>query len=419
MAHITVLTIGSRGDVQPFCALALGLQQRGHQVTLASSVNFADFASQLGIPFAPISGNYQELMSSPTGLEFLEGDNSATLINDELRWRQLLEGWNACQGSDLIVLSLLGLWGYHLAEALKIPAILAAQIPIASTRAFPFLRFAERTDQYWPGLVNVFSYRLLEFLNWRKNHKLFNQFRQEVLHLPPLPWAGARYRRNPPPTLSPLPTINCYSAAVVPPPSDWGLAIQQGGYLFLDTANGFTPPPALQAFLEAEPQPFYIGFGSMISRNPEKLAQTVISALEANQQRAVICSGWGNIGKANLPPSIYMIDEVPHDWLFPRVAAAIHHGGAGTTAATLKAGIPSIVVPFFADQPSWGRRLEQLGVSPATHPQKGLTCDQLTSSIQAIVDNASFREQAQQLRTKLQAEDGVAQAISIIESYLK
>ncbi|MBD2067280.1 glycosyltransferase family 1 protein [Leptolyngbya sp. FACHB-671] len=417
MARITILTVGSRGDIQPFCAIALGLIQSGHQVTLASSPNFADFAAHWNIPFIPIAGDFKQLLSSPTGLELLEG-NRVKLIPEELLWQQLLDAWNACHGADLIVFSPLALWGYHLAEALKVPAILATQIPIAATRTFPFLGFTERTDQRLPGLANLLSYHLVGFLGWRSNAKLINRFRQDVLHLPQLPWAGARYRRDASPFLSPLTIVNCYSAAAIAPPSDWGPAVYQAGYCFLNTADSFTSSPKLQAFLDEEPKPFYVGFGSMIPRHPEQLAQTIVSALATTKQRAILCSGWGSVS-TDLSPSIYRLEEAPHDWLFPRVSAAIHHGGSGTVAATLRAGIPSIVVPFFGDQPTWGNLLVQLGVCPATHRQSELTSDRLVASIQTVLEDSSFRERAQQLQVQLQAEDGVARVVSVVESQLQ
>ncbi|MGD1895650.1 MAG: glycosyltransferase [Phormidesmis sp.] len=419
MADITILTVGSRGDVQPFCAIALGLMQAGHSVTLASSPNFADFAAQWNIPFAPIAGDFQALLSSSVGLDLLEGNSKAELIEEDLRWQQLLNAWDACQGSDIIVFSPLTTWGYHLAEALKIPGILATQVPVSATRAFPFLGFARRCDQWLQGWANLFSYRLVGFLFWRRSAKVINRFRQDVLGLSKLPWLGAQYRRDAPSQLSPLPVLNCFSSAVIPPALDWDDSVHQGGYCFLDTSKSFTPSVALQDFLIEDPKPLYIGFGSMIPRHPEKLAQMIVSAIEETKQRAVLCSGWGNIKQTDLPSSIFLAESVPHDWLFPRVAAAIHHGGAGTTAATLRAGIPSVVVPFFADQPVWGELLEQIGVSPATYPQMTLTCEQLTDGIRRVVEQDEFGERARWVRSQIMTEDGVTKAVSMIESCLQ
>ena len=415
MANIVVLTIGSRGDFQPYCAIAKGLIERGHSVTIASSPNFASFAARFNIPFAPVSGDFQALLGSPNGLKLLEGNN-VELIEEKLLWQQKLDAWKACQASDLIVFSPIAIWGYHIAEALGVPGIFATPIPLSQTREFAFLRFTHRTNRLIPGLRNLLSYRLIGILIWRRSAKVINRFRQDVLKLPKvLSPLGPNYRYRS--GLS-MPVINCYSAAVVPPPLDWNDSFHQAGYCFLDTAADFEPPLALQEFLEAGAKPFYVGFGSMIPRNPEQLAQTIVSALTATGQRAILCSGWGNISKAELPSSIYLLKEVPHAWLFPKVAAAIHHGASGTTAATLRAGIPSIVVPFFADQPVWGKRLEQLGVSPATHPRMELTSDRLADSIRRIVEDDSFYKRAQQLKTQIEAENGVGKAVSVIESYL-
>ena len=415
MANIVILTIGSRGDFQPYCAIALGLIQKGHSVTLASNPNFADLAIQFNVPFAPISGDFQELLSSQNGLKVLEGEN-VKFIEEEILWQQKLDAWKACQGSDLIVFSPIAAWGYHIAEALGIPGIFATPIPLSRTREFAFLKFTQRTRQRIPGLLNLLTYRLIDLFVWRRSAKIINRFRQEVLKLPKiLSPLGPNYRYS---LGSAMPVINCYSAAVVPPPSDWNDTFHQAGYCFLDAADAFEPPPALQEFLDEGPKPFYVGFGSMIPRDPEQLAQMIVSAFEEIGQRAILCSGWGEVSKAELPPSIYLLKEIPHDWLFPKVAAAVHHGASGTVAATLRAGIPSIVVPFFADQPVWGARLEQLGVSPATHPRLELTSDRLAKSIRRIVEDDSFYQRAQQLKAQIAEEDGVGKAVAVIESCL-
>lgn len=418
MTQITILTIGSRGDVQPFCALALGLIAKGYSVKLAASTNFADWADQLGIPFAPIAGNFQQLLQTPEGIALLEGDRNASPFDDDLCWQQMSDGWHACQGSDLLIFAPLAAWGYHLAEALEIPAILATQIPIAATRAYPFLKFADLPKRWPVSQLNVSTYHLLEFLSWQQNRQMINQFRQEILQLKPIDRLGARYRRNPPTHLAPLPILNNFSASVSPPPSDLQAHIHQVGYWFLDTDAQFVPPQPLQDFLQAGSRPLYIGFGSMVARNADSLFAKVLTALKTTQQRAILCSGWSSLTAANVPDSVYVTKAVPHDWLLPQVTAAIHHGGAGTTAAVLRAGIPSIVVPFFADQPAWGKRLEQLGVAAAPIPYLELTAEALADRIRSVVNNRAMKHQAQQLSIDIQAEDGIAEAIDVIERYL-
>ena len=419
MARITLLTVGSRGDVQPFCAIARQLIARGHDVTLATSFNFANFVTQQDIDFAPIAGDFKQLLSSPEGLELLEGNTSVNLISDDLLWQQLSDAWRACQDAELLVFSPLALWGYHIAEALGIPAILASSVPVAATKEFPFLQFAsERTDSWVKGKLNRLSYQLVGILGWRRKAEITNRFRTEVLNLSKLPWLGARYRKDPPPFLSKLPVIHLFSESAIAPPSDWNANVHQVGFCFLDTATDFKPGPALQEFLNKSPRPFYVGLGSMISRNPNQLARTILLALEKAGQRAIFCSGWGDIKQTDLPSSVYLLEKVPHDWLFPQVAAAIHHGGAGTTAATLRAGIPSIVVSFFADQPIWGKLLEKLGVSPATYPQSELNSNELAASLRALVENVRFRAQSQRLQSQIQNENGAEEAAKVIESYL-
>lgn len=245
-----------------------------------------------------------------------------------------------------------------------------------------------------------------------------NRFRQEVLQLPPLSRFGARYRRSQPPYLSPLPVLNCYSQAVLPPPLDWPSHVHQGSYLFLDNSTHYTPSSGLKAFLQAEPKPFYIGFGSMMACNSEMIVDAIVTALRETRQRAIFCTGWGGFTTTEVPDFLFVTQEVPHDWLLPQVTAAIHHGGSGTTAATLRAGTPSIVVPFFADQPAWGKRLEQLGVGTAPLPFAELTAKTLATRIQAIINTPSMQHKAQDLSQQIQQEDGLAMAIEVIEQYL-
>jgi len=163
----------------------------------------------------------------------------------------------------------------------------------------------------------------------------------------------------------------------------------------------------------------YIGFGSMSSRNPEQTADLIIQALARTNQRAILLSGWGGLQKATIPDSIFMIDSVPHSWLFPRVSAVIHHGGASTTAAGLRAGVPSVVIPFFGDQPFWGQRIADLGVGTKPIPRKRLTVERLANGIQEAVTNEQMRQRAADLGKQIQAEDGIKSAVEIISQLEK
>jgi UDP:flavonoid glycosyltransferase YjiC (YdhE family) len=202
---------------------------------------------------------------------------------------------------------------------------------------------------------------------------------------------------------------------VIPKPPDWDDRIHVTGYWFLDPADDWAPPSALLEFLQADPPPIYVGFGSMSSRKPEETADLILLALVRAKQRAIILSGWGGLHKADLPDTVFMVDSIPFSWLFPRVAAVVHHGGAGTTSAGLRAGVPSIVIPFFGDQPFWGQRVAELGVGPAPIPRRRLTVERLAQAIQEAVTDQTMRQRAAHLGSRIQAEDGIARAVAVVQ----
>jgi UDP:flavonoid glycosyltransferase YjiC (YdhE family) len=235
--------------------------------------------------------------------------------------------------------------------------------------------------------------------------------RKQILGLPPASFFGPK----PAPSNQALPTLYGFSPSVIPAPADWSNDHHVTGFWFLDSAADWTPPQDLVTFLQAGSPPVYIGFGSMTTRKPEETTDLVIKALHQTNQRAILVSGWGGLQKTDLPDSVFMIDSIPHAWLFPRVAAVVHHGGAGTTAAGLRAGVPSIVIPFFADQPYWGGRVADLGVGPTPIPRKKLTVERLAQAIQIAVTDEAMRQRAVDLGLRIQAEDGVARAVEIIQ----
>jgi sterol 3beta-glucosyltransferase len=205
---------------------------------------------------------------------------------------------------------------------------------------------------------------------------------------------------------------------VVPKPPDWGDNLNITGYWFLDESASWQPPQQLADFLAAGPPPVYIGFGSMSDRKPEETTNLVLRALAQSKQRGILATGWGGLGQQDLPGEVFKIDRAPHDWLFPRVAAAVHHGGAGTTAASLRAGIPCVIIPHFMDQPYWGQRVVDLGVGPQFIPRDQLTEERLTSAILEALGNQSMRQSAVTLGDQIRAEDGVGQAVKVLDRYL-
>ncbi|MBM3121917.1 MAG: glycosyltransferase family 1 protein, partial [Chloroflexi bacterium] len=190
------------------------------------------------------------------------------------------------------------------------------------------------------------------------------------------------------------------------------------GYWFLDPSEGWRPAADLLDFLNGGPPPVYIGFGSMVHRRPEEVAALVCDALQRSGLRAVWSAGWGGLASTRLPNSVFMTGSIPHAWLFPRMAAVVHHGGVGTTAAGLRAGVPSIAIPYFGDQPFWGRRIAELGVGPKPIPRSRLTADRLALALQSATTDTGMQARAARLGEAIRAEDGIGNAVRVIEESL-
>ncbi len=215
-----------------------------------------------------------------------------------------------------------------------------------------------------------------------------------------------------------MPVLYSFSEHVVPRPDDWPETTVATGYWFLEQDETWQPPAALVQFLAAGPPPVYVGFGSMAGKDPARLTRIVLDALEQSGQRGLLATGWGGLAVEDLPENLFAIDSAPHDWLFPRVSAVVHHGGAGTTAAGLRAGKPTLISPFMGDQPFWGQRVCEQGVGPKPIPQKQLSADALATAIHQLTHDQDMRQRATALGQKLRAENGVARAVAWIEEHL-
>jgi sterol 3beta-glucosyltransferase len=412
--RIAIVAPGSRGDVEPYLALGQGLQAAGHVVRLVTHQDFQQLVSSHGVEFWPIEGRVQDIAQGMAGL--LEGGNLLAVLSQmrkEARngaLRLAKGGLAACQGMDLILAGIGGVFvGLALADKLGLPLLQAYYIPFTPTRAYPSFLFPH-SPTWLGGGFNRLSYHLARQMMWQAFRPADTLARKQVLSLPPAPLAGPFHSDR----VRGLPILYGYSPSVIPPPPDWDPDIHVTGYWFLDAADDWTPPPALAEFLRAGPPPVYIGFGSMSNRDPAAIAKLVLEALALARQRAILLSGWGGIGKGDLPNSVFAVEGVPFAWLFPRVAAVVHHGGAGTTAAGLRAGVPSVVVPFFGDQPFWGQRVAALGVGPAPVPRKMLTAERLAQAIQQAVTDPAMRQRAADLGARIQAEDGVGRAVAVV-----
>jgi UDP:flavonoid glycosyltransferase YjiC (YdhE family) len=334
----------------------------------------------------------------------------------EIRSLQLAEsGLAACQGMDLILAGLGGIYmGLALAEKLQLPLLQAYLLPFTPTRAFPGV-----LTPNLPGVLgsafNPLSHHLARQMMWQSFRTADFKARREALDLPPAPFWGP-YRSE---SLRGMPVLYGFSPSLIPSPVDWSDSIHVTGYWFLDSSEEWTPPVELINFLQAGNPPVYIGFGSMSSKDPAATAELILEALQQIHQRAILLSGWSGLDRVNLPDSILMLDSIPHDWLFPRLAAVVHHGGVGTTAAGLRAGVPSVIIPFFGDQPFWGRLIAQKGLGPQPIPRQQLTANRLANAIQVAVSDGAMRQRAATMGVKIQGEDGIGRAVEIIQKLSK
>lgn len=414
---ITILTAGTRGDVQPYLALAVRLQQAGYTVTLGAPANFSAVASRHQVDFAPLRADYYQLMDSPEGQALKSGNplrvmqHMRTTVFPMMR-RLMDDTWAAAQGADAIIYHPKLFTTPHIAEKLAIPVFAAAPLPILTpTGQFPAPGVINRS---LGAPLNRLTYKTMD-LATSAFKGMVKAFRRETLKLPETSAAVKGYRLNG----QPIPVLYCYSRHVVPIPDDWNDSAHVTGYWWLDETRNWQPPDALQAFLAAGDAPVYVGFGSMIAESPEHTTRVVIEALRQSGQRGIIASGWGGLRPADLPASMYVLDEAPHEWLFPRMSAVVHHGGAGTTAAGLRAGKPTVICPFIADQPFWGNRVAALGVGPAPLPQKRMTPATLAAAIRLAATDTAVRQRAAAISQQLSLEDGVGNALNVIERRLK
>jgi sterol 3beta-glucosyltransferase len=413
---ITLLTYGSRGDVQPFLALAVGLQKAGHTVTLAGPHRFADFVARYNVPFVPLAGDPEEISRIINDA----GDNVYRMVKGMQEYifgiapDVVRETLAAIKGAELLVHGFLFTTGAHsFAKEMGIPDISLQIFPMfAPTRAFPNVALANLPL----GSLSYFSHWIATQVFWYGGNSGYKQLRGRVpANLPEkLYWP---FTPSPSRTLTPL--LFAYSPTVLPRPDDWTSPnILIPGYLFLDEAEEYHPPVALSEFLDAGDPPVCISFGSMVNRDAERIHQSVREALKLTRQRGIFLSGWGNYHNDRNGDNILYIDSAPHDWLFPRCKAIIHHGGAGTTAAGLRSGKPNIVVPHSADQPFWGKRVAAIGAGPEPIPVKSITSQRLVTALDSA-DESVLQARAQEVGRLIQRENGVEEAVRIIESLLQ
>lgn len=416
---ITICTFGSRGDTQPYVALAMGLQQAGHHVTLVASRDMADWIQSYGINVYPLRFSLREFVNKPGQQDALMGRNFVRILrNFRSGFETYLAGVmddcrQAAQDADFLVLSSIASIGVDIAKQRNIPlAVVSMQPLFPPTRAFPMFMLPFRFSL--GSGYNHLTHTLYMRMGWLFVGRLLNHWRTTCLGLPL--WHSMREMIG---TIggSGTPWLYAYSPQVLPKPPDWSDNLHITGYWFLDAQPNWKPPAELVRFLESGSPPIYIGFGSMSDKDPEHRTRLVLRALELTGQRGVLLKGWGAVAQMPASASVFYAEDVPHSWLFPYMAAVVHHGGAGTTAAGLRAGVPSIITPFLLDQYSWADCVVKSGVGLRPADSKRLTAEKLAEAIHTTVTDSALRARASAFGERIRAESGVAHAVEVIERH--
>ncbi|KAJ5156044.1 hypothetical protein N7492_008847 [Penicillium capsulatum] len=410
--RITCLTIGSRGDVQPYIALCKGLLAEGHRPKIATHAEFEPWVRKHGIDFGPIDGDPAELMricveNGMFTYSFLrEASQKFRGWIDDL----LSSAWAACKDSDLLIESPSAMAGIHIAEALRIPYFRGFTMPWTRTRAYPHA-FAVPNNRRG-GAYNHFTYVLFDNVFWKAIAGQVNRWRNNELGLKATNLDKMQQNK--------VPFLYNFSPSVVPSPLDYPEWIRITGYWFLNEGSEWTPPSELTDFIRRARDDgkklVYIGFGSIVVSDPAGMTRNVIQSVKKADVRCVLSKGWSDrLGDPSrvkaeipLPPEILQIQAAPHDWLFSQVDAAVHHGGAGTTGASLRAGVPTIVKPYFGDQFFFGGRVEALGVGIVL---KMLNVSVLSRALWEATHSERMIVRARNLGVQIRSEDGVATAI--------
>ncbi len=419
MKQITIIASGTRGDVQPASALGKALQNAGYHVRLLASTNFRSWIEGYGLEAAPAQVNVQEIMETEGGREWVErGHNPIVQIRvmkrllEKFGWQLVQEGWEACQGSQAIISSFTSdAFAVTIAEKLQVPLFsMPLQPTLIATRdgrSLPNAPLPNRISR----INSWFSKLLIEPFPWQLYGSHTNRLRQELALPPQTNRQNIAARKR-------MTILHAYSQHVAPRPDDWPNNFHVTGYWFLDEETEWRPPAELTDFLAAGPPPVSIGFGSMTKGDPAAATELIIEAVRQSGQRAILLSGWAGMGQIDLPEQMLCLASAPHSWLFPRMAAVVHHGGAGTTAAGLRAGVPTMVIPHMVDQPFWGQRVHALGVGPKPIPGRQLTAVNLADAIHEATTNQAIQGNAAALGAKIRQEDGLGKAVRIIKQIL-
>jgi sterol 3beta-glucosyltransferase len=420
---IAITTVGSRGDLQPFIALGLGLKAAGHEVLIVSAKNEAAFVKDYGLDFFALNVDIQKLMEGDDVQEMAKGNNPLKFIVSHLKGSKKMKAlmvatqaeiWEACQDVDVIIFHPGMPLGFFIAKQLGKISVMANPFPVVGTSNYPSILFY--TMPRLGKAFNVFTHFIFQKLFWSLSKSAIKEFWDANVNTK-INFSTSPIQQQ---IESGMPVLNGYSELLFSHADKWGKNIHTTGSWLVETEANFIPPNDLVQFIEKAEPPIYIGFGSMKDVDSFSVTLKIIAeALAITKQRAVVALGWSKLNYAEaIPENIFLIESIPHSWLFPKMKMVVHHGGAGTTAAGLSAGKPTIVIPHNADQPAWGLRVYELGVGAKPIKKTKLTSGKLAAAISYALQPAIIAN-AEKLGVEFRKENGVEKAVDVINKYLQ
>ncbi|ESQ33273.1 hypothetical protein EUTSA_v10005442mg [Eutrema salsugineum] len=406
---IVILVVGTRGDVQPFLAMAKRLQEFGHRVRLATHANFCSFVRSAGVEFYPLGGDPRELAGYMARNKGLIPSGPGEIAKQRKQLKAIIESLlPACTEPDMqtaasfraqAIIANPPAYGHvHVAEALGVPIHIFFTMPWTPTHEFPHpLARVPQSAAYW------LSYIVVDLMVWWSIRTYINDFRKRKLNLAPIAYFSTYHG-----SISHLPTAYMWSPHVVPKPNDWGPLVDVVGYCFMNLGSKYQPREEFIHWIERGSRPIYIGFGSMPLDDPKKTMDIILETLRDTEQRGIVDRGWGGLGN---PVVSFFFRYLMYYYI------NIHHGGAGTTATGLKAGCPTTIVPFFGDQFFWGERIYEKGLGPTPIPIAQLNVENLSNSIRFMLQ-PEVKSRVMELAKVLENEDGVAAAVDVFHRHL-
>ncbi|MCP4261670.1 MAG: glycosyltransferase family 1 protein [Planctomycetes bacterium] len=424
MKIVILTSYGTRGDVQPYLALALRLKDEGHEVTVVAGLEHASFIQERRIHYVPMRINVREILQSERCREYFygEGREKKDAIKEwgkalSIHLPEILDDiWAASQGADCLIYPPTLYSAWHIADKLKIPSIISFVVPVVSvTGSFPALML-KATDS--GRFFNRLSHRIIILMITQGFRSIVSQWCRNTLKVKP----PSRFKNYLSRNSVPVPVLYCYSPKLLPMPYDWNDTTLSSGYWFLERQESWKPSTELESFLSKGPPPVYIGFGSTPTGDHERINRVILSALRQSGERGIICLGETGMTAQEQYDFVHYEDQVPFDWLFPRVKAIVNHGGSGTLAFGLRAGKPGIVCPFTPEQTFWGYQINRLNAGPPPlHqiPREDFTAERLSEAIKLAVNDPTILKGAEDLGKAIRNEDGLGKAVKFIHTQIE